>query len=165
MRLWIMRHGEAASGVIDAERPLTAAGEVQVRGSARWLCDQRQPGEPLTIIHSPFRRARQSAIQVLKTLTQCAGGDAPQQLWENEQLTPEHSVDALIDWLTLQQWHGDWLLVSHMPLVASLSGALVEGRGHLGSPFTTAQVVGLDADVWASGCASQVALFTPTRHR
>lgn len=163
MRLWIMRHGEAGSAHSDAERPLTAAGEAQARQSGRWLASQLSPAELLVVIHSPLRRARQSAMQVVEALAQCGNAATAPQLLESERLTLESSASELIEWLTLQQWQGSWLLVSHMPLVATLTGQLQEGSRHLGSPFATAQIVGLDADVWASGCASYAASFTPAR--
>ncbi|MDW7747203.1 hypothetical protein [Halomonas sp.] len=57
------------------------------------------------------------------------------------------------------------MLVSHMPLVAALTGLLVEGRGDRGPGFPTAAVAELEAEVWAAGCARLCGFTNPVELR
>jgi phosphohistidine phosphatase len=57
--LWLLRHGDAAEGSPDAERPLTEKGEEQARAAGRAL---RKIGvRPSACLTSPKRRAADTA--------------------------------------------------------------------------------------------------------
>jgi phosphohistidine phosphatase len=59
MRLYLVRHGEAASGEPDHERRLTAAGREQARRVGEQLADSDP--RPDVVLHSPLVRARETA--------------------------------------------------------------------------------------------------------
>ncbi|WP_075879104.1 phosphohistidine phosphatase SixA [Vreelandella massiliensis] len=152
--LFIMRHGEAAPGVPDSSRRLTAQGEQEAITMASWMARRQSRGqlEALRVIASPYTRAQQTANAVAQALgTRVA---------THPGITPEDAPQAVCDWLVAQE--GDLLLVSHMPLVGALTGLLVEGRADRGFGFPTAAIAELEADVWAAGCA-RLTRFTEPR--
>jgi phosphohistidine phosphatase len=57
--LWLLRHGDAAEGSPDAERPLTDKGEAQSRAAGRAL--KRLGVKPAACLTSPKRRAADTA--------------------------------------------------------------------------------------------------------
>ena len=62
LQVWLMRHGEAVnpdSAPRDDERPLTERGRRQSAALGRWLSGRVDP--PQLILHSPLRRARETA--------------------------------------------------------------------------------------------------------
>lgn len=62
LELWLMRHGEAEDADragSDAERGLTERGRRQCAAVGRWLAERAEP--PQLILHSPLKRARQTA--------------------------------------------------------------------------------------------------------
>lgn len=154
MALWIMRHGEALGGDIDELRELSEEGQRQCVQAGDWLAGRiRQPGG-LRIISSPYQRARHTAAIVADS---CAA-----EVAESDLLRPDGDVELILEWLTATEEAEDRLIVSHMPLVGRLVGRLLEGDVHASHPFTTAEVIGLDAEVWAAGCAMHYAGFYPT---
>jgi phosphohistidine phosphatase SixA len=153
--LFIMRHGEAASGSPDAERELTERGRHDVARMAAWLATTLESmalPQP-RIVASPYRRARQSAAIVAERL-----GVEVETL---ELITPDEPLEPVIDWLQDNVDEAPQLLVSHMPLVGALTSRLVDGdpRGNLA--MSTAAVALLRAEVWAAGCADLLALRDP----
>ena len=150
-RLYIMRHGEAALGYPDPERQLTARGHAEAEQTAEWLGGQ--VGRDVRLYVSPYVRARQTAEPVAATL-----GCAPKVL---PFLTPDDSPQAVCDWLLAEEESSDIVLVSHMPLVGTLTGLLVEGHPEHGPGFPTAAVAELESDVWAAGCASLLRFVAP----
>jgi phosphohistidine phosphatase len=62
MRLFLVRHAEAAPGEPDELRPLTAAG----RAVARDLGERLAPEHPDAILSSPLLRARETAEQIAR---------------------------------------------------------------------------------------------------
>jgi phosphohistidine phosphatase len=113
--LWLLRHGDAAEGSPDAERPLTEKGEEQARASGRAL--QKLGVELSACLTSPKVRAADTARIVCKELgvepqlePKLAGGP----------FDPEALAAGLGD---------DVLLVGHDPdfsmAVHSLTGAQV----------------------------------------
>ena len=150
MKLFVMRHGEAASGTPDASRPLEPLGEEEVLRTAQWLKHYLSDDEAagLNIIASPYKRARQTADIVARTLGLSSSLLLPL-------ITPDAPAESAIDWLAGHASDGSpWLLVSHMPLVADLVGRLVDGGPHARLPLGTADIVALESEVWAAGCAT-----------
>ncbi|MDW5377555.1 phosphohistidine phosphatase SixA [Halomonas sp. HP20-15] len=143
--LWIMRHGQAAAGRPDEGRELTAQGREEVALMADWLARSLTPSQAveLRIAASPYLRAQQTASIVADRLDK--------RVETLSSITPDDSVEAVIDWL--QASRAAWLLVSHMPLVGSLTGRLVDRDPRSQLPMPTAAIAALEADVWAAGCA------------
>ena len=76
MRLFVVRHAEAAPGEPDELRPLTPAG----RDTARELGARLAPAQPEAVISSPLLRARETAEQIAR-----AAGVSPEP---DERLAP-----------------------------------------------------------------------------
>jgi phosphohistidine phosphatase len=133
--LWLLRHGEAEPRArSDAERALTERGRKEVRRSAEHL-----HGRPLQhILVSPYLRAQQTAEIVREVL----GLALP--LTTVGWATPDDSPRAAAS--HLDDYPGECLLVSHNPLLGSLSGLLL--YGHLQEPLGlhTASLVALDGE-------------------
>ena len=81
MRLFLVRHAEAAPGEPDALRPLTPAG----RALARELADRLAAEELDAVLSSPLLRARQTAEQIARAANLAAEVD--------ERLAPGASAD------------------------------------------------------------------------
>ena len=62
MRLFLVRHAEAAPGEPDELRPLTPAG----RAVARALGERLAPEHPTAVVSSPLLRARETAEQIAR---------------------------------------------------------------------------------------------------
>ncbi|MDT8879847.1 phosphohistidine phosphatase SixA [Halomonas saccharevitans] len=153
-RLLIMRHGEAAPGAPDAERVLTARGEREAERMGRWLASRTDlDATRLRLVASPYVRARQTAQRIAEPL-----GLEVETL---ALITPDDAPGAVIDWLLDEADDRPLMLVSHMPLVAALTGLLVEGRAERGPGFATAAVAELTAEVRAAGCARLRRLVSP----
>ncbi|WP_227842047.1 phosphohistidine phosphatase SixA [Vreelandella zhuhanensis] len=153
--LLIMRHAEAAMGVPDAERRLTLRGAQQAEQVAAWLAGCAEQGElaGLRLLASPYHRAQQTAQAVgraLNVTVETLG-----------LITPEDNPREVNEWLLAQPERQPLLLVSHMPLVADLTGLMVEGRLGCGPGFSPAAIAELKAEVWASGCATLAGFFQP----
>ncbi len=144
MQLYIMRHGEAElarSGLTDPERQLTPQGLAEAAQMGRWLA--RQDRVPVHIISSPFCRAEQTARQVLAQLPQGTSFDFSSCL-------TYHSRPKEVLPLLAESYRGGVLLVSHMPLVSSLTEFLI---GAPAPDFATAALVGLEMPVALAGCS------------
>ncbi|GHC32290.1 phosphohistidine phosphatase SixA [Aidingimonas halophila] len=153
--LWIMRHGEAAPGRPDHLRDLTETGRRDVEKMAGWLDIVLEPAvkRELRLAVSPYARAQQTADIIAERL-----GVTPETL---ALITPDDPVEDVIEWLQINGEGVPWLLVSHMPLVGELTARLVDGERSLGGGFPAAGVVGLQADVWAAGCADLIGFQSP----
>jgi len=154
MMAWlaIVRHGEAAPGTPDAERRLTPRGEREAHSAGRWLAG-RETFTGARIWTSPLRRAQQTA----DVIAQAMSGTAETV----DGITPDDDVLALIERLTLFDDPRPLIIVSHMPLVGTLAGRLVDGAPGVGLAFPTAGIALLEAEVWAAGCASLQAFVAP----
>jgi phosphohistidine phosphatase len=83
VRLFLVRHAEAAPGEPDELRPLTQAG----RAAARALGDRLAPEHPAAVVSSPLLRARETAEQIAR-----AADLAPEA---DERLSPGATADDL----------------------------------------------------------------------
>jgi phosphohistidine phosphatase len=83
MRLFLVRHAEAAPGEPDELRPLTAAG----RAVARDLGERLAPEHPDAILSSPLLRARETAELIAR-----AAGLTPET---DERLAPGATAEDL----------------------------------------------------------------------
>lgn len=145
MNLYIMRHGmaEPYRARSDENRLLVAEGEAQARHVAsQWL--RTSPALDF-IVASPYKRAQQTAT-IVKNVLGFSG-----ELKTNSLITPEGDVLQVAQYLD-QFASQNVLLVSHMPLVASLLGYLTSGDPRSFGGLTTAQLVHLSGDHPAQGC-------------
>ena len=83
MRLFLVRHAEAAPGEPDELRPLTPAG----RAAARALGERLATERPTLVVSSPLLRARETAEQIARA------ADAPQET--DDRLAPGATADDL----------------------------------------------------------------------
>jgi len=149
MKLLIMRHGEAGWHTQDDQRELTDAGRQQVARVAALLAES--DSRPELIWCSPLVRARQTAAIVAERLN-CP---IEEKLFITPDDDPARCLDAL-----LANTASPLLLVSHMPLVGSLTSLLIDGHRR-GAAFMTAQAVLLDMPIAGPGCADLKNQFFP----
>ena len=88
MRLFLVRHAEAASGEPDALRPLTSAG----RASARMLGEQLAAEQLDAVLCSPLLRARETAEEIARAANLAAEVD--------ERLAPGANADDVREAVT-----------------------------------------------------------------
>jgi phosphohistidine phosphatase len=101
---------------------------------------------------SPLVRARQTAAIVSEIL------NCPVE--ERSFITPDDDPGECLNHLTEDDTPEDLMIVSHMPLVGSLSTLLVDGHRR-GIPYMTGQAVVLDMPIVGPGCADVKAQFLP----
>ena len=155
MRLYVVRHGEAeAKAASDAERPLTARGRQEV--DRLWKALRGEGIQVRHLVSSPYLRARQTADQIAGHFPGVARSECPC-------ITPDDSVSGVLDWLAAAAPGEGWVLVSHMPLVAILTGFLTEGAGAR-IPFGVGTVACIDLEVLAQGGGRLLWLRSPDRH-
>lgn len=120
MRLYLAQHGEALSEDLDPARPLSAAGEKDVRDMAAFLAGRAVAVAQIT--HSGKLRARQTAELL-------AGAFAPRPaVAERSDLNPNDPPEDLAR--ELAKWRDDAMLVGHLPFMGRLVALLVSGRPH-----------------------------------
>jgi phosphohistidine phosphatase len=151
VKLWLLRHGEAETHApTDELRQLTERGRRQVRN----ICTHLQ-GVPFAgIFASPYARARQTAslaaeLLGLETPVQHAG-------W----LVPEADLRVAMAALSALA-EGDWLLVTHQPLVGNLASLLIHGHRADPVPFGTASLLELEGLLPLAGGMSPLSLRHP----
>jgi phosphohistidine phosphatase len=122
MRIYLMQHGEAVPAEVDPERPLSQAGEADVRRLAAFL---RRSGVGLArILHSGKRRAEQTADVLAAALGPKIEPEARAGLNPND---PSASVAQ-----EAAGWEQDTMLVGHLPFMANLASRLIAGREEVG---------------------------------
>ncbi|MDF1781321.1 MAG: phosphohistidine phosphatase SixA [Alcanivoracaceae bacterium] len=152
MRLYIVRHGEAeAKAPTDAERNLTVRGGADV--TALWAQLKAEGIKPSRIVSSPFNRAKQTAGFIA---AQYPGIVVAQK----GLITPDDSPEAVIEWLASCSNIEGLALVSHMPLVAALTGLLTEGVSTR-TPFAVGTVACLDMELMAPASGRLLWLRSP----
>jgi phosphohistidine phosphatase len=122
MRLYLLRHAEAADTSPDPARALTPKGQRDARALGR-LLSRREIKSPGLLWCSPYRRARETADALLEA------AEWPLRPEIREGLTPyDDPADLLAE---LAHEAEDLLVVGHNPHLALLAGYLlggVEGR-------------------------------------
>lgn len=142
MKLFIIRHGEAQGlAQRDELRSLTPAGVSLLHGLWKSLSDGGLSLSHLSV--SPYIRAQQTADVIESYYPGIARSDYAG-------ITPEDRPSDVVNWLSNQPVEDGWALVSHMPLVAALTGLLTDGEGSR-IPFGTGTVACLDMEVFAPG--------------
>ena len=122
MRIYLVQHGEAVPAEVDPERPLSAAGEADVRRLAAVL---RRSGVGVArILHSGKRRAEQTA----EVLAAALGPEL--QAEARAGLNPNDSTAGVAQ--EAAGWEQDTMLVGHLPFMARLASRLIAGREDAG---------------------------------
>jgi phosphohistidine phosphatase len=120
-RLVLVRHAEAASSAIDAERPLTADGAGHAAAIGTWLV---QAGlQPDRAVVSPARRAMQTWEAAAAVLGPAARPTVDARIYDN---TVESVLTVIQD--TPEEVR-TLAVVGHNPSVRELTGALDDGQG------------------------------------
>lgn len=121
MIVTILRHGEAGSASVDAERELTPRGIDDISFAGRQFhnaCEARGLPAPAIILHSAWLRTTETADIISRTFEGCSvvpepalqpGGDTLGVTQMLQRIGEEHRGDAHV------------LLVSHQPLVSELA--------------------------------------------
>jgi phosphohistidine phosphatase len=117
MKLYLVQHGEALPGEIDAERPLSARGRADVERTAAML-KAAQLGVS-RVLHSGKNRARQTAELFAAALAPQSGSEAI------DGIMPMDGVDSFAR--TLAGWQEDAMVVGHLPFMAKLVSLLLCG--------------------------------------
>jgi len=126
VRLFLVRHAEAAPGEPDDLRPLTAGG----RTAARALGESLARRQPDAVLSSPLLRARETAEQIAR-----AAGLEPEA---DERLAPGATVDGV---RAAVDGKGDTVVVvGHQP---DCTGILLDLTGRE-IPFAPGAVVAVD---------------------
>lgn len=117
MKLYLMRHGQAASELVDPQQGLTLEGRLAIEQLAQRLA---QRGIRFNrVFHSEKERARQTA----EIMTGVIAPDiSPQQ---RAGLKPNDDPRQLIP--EIEDWQGDTLLTSHLPFIPNLLSLLTGG--------------------------------------
>jgi phosphohistidine phosphatase len=115
MRLYLVRHAEAAGGSPDELRPLTPTGRDQARALA---ADFRESGvRPDAIVTSPLLRARQTALLLGEELGVVADVD--------HRLAPGATAGAVTD--AVAGRGATVVVVGHQPDCSRIAAALTGG--------------------------------------
>lgn len=120
MRLYLVRHGQAAEAFSDDQRPLTEHGKREIRQMAEKLL--REKIYPARLMHSPKLRARQTAEIFAEVLS------GPSELEVCEFLNPDITIApclAAIDLMQAEQKVPAGMLIGHLPHIRDLAAALL----------------------------------------
>ncbi|MEO6699857.1 MAG: phosphohistidine phosphatase SixA [Paraperlucidibaca sp.] len=145
MRLYLLRHADAAfEAERDELRPLTARGWAQAQDVADWLCGQVTG--PVRVVASPLLRAQQTASVVSQALGLALASQMPELSSDGDPLRAETALSLLAG-----EGIEDLIVVSHMPLIASLYAWIAEGTLTTGEAYDLAEVRVLALDIIAPG--------------
>jgi phosphohistidine phosphatase len=149
MKLLVIRHAIAedrdafaATGLPDAQRPLTDDGRKRMRGAARGLRTLVPRIDVLAT--SPLVRAAQTAEIVAKAYGGMQARTVPE-------LSPERRPDELLGWLRSHQLGDTVAVVGHEPHLGFLAGWLLTGRNDSFVDFKKGGAVLLQFDDPPSG--------------
>lgn len=117
MRVYIVRHGEAAAASTDFARPLSAAGRAEVTRLAEFAA--RTGIHVGAVWHSTKLRAKETA-RILHT-----SGGLGGELLEHDGLLPEDEVAGVAE--DLETEADDICIVGHLPFVGTLTSKLILG--------------------------------------
>ena len=147
MKLYLMRHGEAMHPANDPLMRLSPRGRDDVARIAKAL--RERDVRPKAIWYSPKERAFETA-QIVAAELQVI------DLQKVQEIQPESRVDAACSRMNKvsENKEGSLLIVSHMPFLPALAGALLGGRS-LVPDFETASVLYLESQAsgWTRGWA------------
>jgi len=156
MKIFIMRHGEAANTFgEDSRRLLTKKGLLETEKMGQWLA--RSEPKLTNVFVSPYLRAQQTCKNVIDALSKMRqlNGITPETL---DFITPSGDARQVHDFIDGILLHKDSLIkdncsddhqailfISHMPFVSYL---VAELTGSLNTPiFSTAAIAIIDYDI------------------
>lgn len=153
-----MRHAEAGVASHDAERALTARGLEQARETAAWLSQQLAvttavTASSLQVFSSPYLRARQTGSIVAEVLQQ--------PLLALSHVTPDDDARRALAAIEEAATADCVIVVTHMPLVATLSQWLEEGVLSTGRGFMLAEARVLEMEIPGPAAATRLLQFAP----
>jgi phosphohistidine phosphatase len=162
MKLLVIRHAVAedrdafaATGLPDAQRPLTDDGRKKMRGAARGL--KEIVSRINVLATSPLVRAAQTAEIIIKEY----GGDLRARTID--ELSPERRPDELLGWLRTHQLGDTVAVVGHEPHLGFLVGWLLTGRNDSFVDFKKGGAVLLEFDDPPSGGNAVLAWALPPK--
>jgi phosphohistidine phosphatase len=126
LELYLLRHGIAEDfgpGLRDADRSLTPEGKRKLRHIFKVALEAE--ARPTLILTSPYKRAQQTAELAAKHL------EYEREVLETSALTPQGNPQDVWEEIRVQKDEARLLLVSHEPLVSSLSCFLLNSPGLL----------------------------------
>jgi phosphohistidine phosphatase len=134
MKLYLMRHGQAAESCVDPTRGLTREGKADIKRIAHELAQKEIHIEK--IFHSSKKRAQQTAEIVARIISP----EIALQL--HEHLKPTDDPKMLTP--EINGWQKDTLIASHLPFLPSLADLLTKdllAKDTSGINFTPGTVV------------------------
>ena len=137
MKLYLMRHGQAASPLQDPEQGLTAGGRVDIERLAKQL--KQQGIQIAQFFHSEKTRARQTA----EIMAHCLAPEV--ELKVHAHIKPNDDPRQIIS--EINDWQEDTLITSHLPYIPNLLSQLTDdfGSNHAIS-FDPGTVIFLDKE-------------------
>ena len=122
MKLFLMRHGQAANPQVDPQQGLTDKGKAQIEQLAKRLAGQGiQFGQ---VLHSEKARAQQTAEIMASVL-------APNiTVQMRTGLKPNDDPRLLLP--EIERWQHDTMITSHLPFVPSLLAELTNQPQNMG---------------------------------
>jgi phosphohistidine phosphatase len=115
VRVYLVRHAEAAPGEPDALRPLTSAGRAAARGLGARLAAERV--RPAVVLTSPLLRARETAGELGRVLG-C-------EVEADERLAPGATAETLGE--AVADRGDEVVVVGHQPDCGRIAAALTRG--------------------------------------
>lgn len=117
MKVYLIRHGDAASAETDSARPLSAQGRQEARRIGRFF-SRTQPAIQ-TVWHSDKARARETAEILIEHSGLAAAAEEMQGLRPDDDVAPVAGK--------LQGAEENLCIVSHLPFVGLLASLLLGG--------------------------------------
>ena len=114
MKLYCIRHGQAESSVLDNKRRLTDQGKQDIHAVGKFLAAQKISITDL--LNSPKLRAQETAAILMSYIH-------PKTMKSTAVLSHEACANTLADYI--KEWKNPTLLVTHMPLIASIVNRLL----------------------------------------
>jgi len=137
MRLYLVRHGEAAEQDSGGEPTLSEWGKFEVEKTGTEIADRIDKLD--LIFHSIKLRAQQTAKIIQNKLK----FDATVPMNEMEGLKPNDSAEEIAEWTG--QVQNDIMLVGHLPFMNKLAGILLKESGkNYSLSFGTASVASFE---------------------
>ena len=122
MKLYLMRHGQAASKEIDPEQGLTINGKRAIEQLAIKLAQQGMSFDQA--FHSGKARAQQTAEIMTRIIAPHAS------LTYRENLKPDDGPEELLS--DINTWQKDTLITSHLPFIPNLLSLLTSTSQYIG---------------------------------
>lgn len=158
--IFLMRHGQAENHArSDAMRLLTDYGKEYTQQIGNQLKDilVKYHHQLPRILHSPYRRAADTAKIIIDSIihghSPLPGSEEDLKLAELDTATPDTSPQVCFASLSSYS-ESSLILVSHMPLVASLASYIEHGNVFDAHPFQTSEIRAYEFERWIAGAGN-----------